>query len=71
MEVNLMRTQQSTASDLEAVRSPSNEIEAFRSNTNFDYNECVRRLALLVESRDSKTLEETAFLLGRLTTAIE
>jgi hypothetical protein len=67
-----MPIQQSSASkELKAFQSPSREIEAFRSNANFDYDECVRRLATLVQSKDSKTLEETALLMGQLTPAVE
>ena len=66
-----MPIQQSASKELKAVQSASREIEAFRSNANFDYDECVRRLATLVQSKDNKTLEETALLMGRLTPAIE
>jgi hypothetical protein len=66
-----MPIQQSASKELEASQSPSREIEAFRSNANFDYDECVRRLATLVQSKDSNTLEETALLMGQLTSAIE
>ena len=66
-----MHILQSPSKELEAFQSPSREIEAFRSNANFDYDECVRRLAALVQSKDRKTLEETSLLMGELTPAIE
>jgi hypothetical protein len=65
-----MRILQSPSEELEGSWSPSREIEAFRSSKNFDYDECVRRLALLVQRKDSKTLNETALLMGQLTAAI-
>ena len=66
-----MPIQQPAFKRVEAFQSASREIEAFRSNANFDYDECVRRLAFLVQSKDRKTLEEMAVLIGQLTPAIE
>jgi hypothetical protein len=66
-----MPIQQPALQKLEALQSPSREIEAFRSNADFDYDECVRKLATLVRSKDSNTLEEAAVLMGQLTPAIE
>jgi hypothetical protein len=66
-----MPIQQSASKELKAFQSPSREIEAFRSNANFDYDACIRRLATLVQSKDCNTLEETALLMGQLTPVVE
>jgi hypothetical protein len=66
-----MPIQQSASKELKAFQSAPRGIEAFRSNADFDYDECVRRLATLVQSKASNTLEETAVLMGHLTPAIE
>jgi hypothetical protein len=54
-----MHTQKSNLKELEALPS------------DLKYDECVHRLALLVQRKDSKTLEETAHLMGQLISAIE
>jgi hypothetical protein len=50
-------------------KSSSKELKALPSSLNYD--ECVHRLALLVRGKDSKTLEETAQLIGQLISPIE
>jgi hypothetical protein len=58
-ESAIMHTQKSNLKELEALPS------------DLKYDECVHRLALLVQRKDSKTLEETAHLMGQLISAIE
>lgn len=52
-------------------RSSPQEFEAAQAETNLSYDECARRLFVLVERRDEETLKEAVHLIGQLISSIE